>query len=150
MTQDIRWIQRFEHFQHALAQLRDAESLAKSRSLSQLEEQGMIQAFEYTFELAWNVLKDFLESRGVRELYGSRDVIRVAFQRDLLDDGNVWMAMIESRNLTSHTYDESVAKQVISAIRQKYIRQFNMLEQRMQSLCDLERRMQSPHDEDET
>lgn len=136
MTQDIRWIQRFEHFKQALAQLRDADSLAKSRLLSKLEEQGMIQAFEYTFELAWNLLKDFLESRGVRELYGSQDVIRAAFQRNLLDDGNVWMTMIESRNLTNHTYDEAVAQRVITAIRNKYIRQFDALEQRMQSLRD--------------
>lgn len=139
MTHDVRWIQRFEHFKQALGQLRDAESLANSRALSQLEEQGMIQAFEDTFELAWKVLKDFLESRGVRELYGSRDVIRVAFQRELLNDGDVWMAMIESRNLTSHTYDQAVAQRVISAIRQKYLPQFSALEERMRSLEDVER-----------
>ncbi len=65
MAQDVRWIQRLEHFGQVLRQLHDAQSLADSRSLTKLEEQGMIQAFEYTFGLAWNVLKDFLESRGV-------------------------------------------------------------------------------------
>lgn len=94
----------------------------------------MIQAFEYTYELGWKVLKDFLESRGVQGLYGTRDVTRAAFQRDLLDDGNVWMAMIESRNLTSHTYDETIAQRVLAAIRKDYMGQFDALEQRMQSL----------------
>lgn len=135
MTDDIRWLQRLEHFKQAVAQLHDAQSLADSRPLSRLEEQGFIQAFEYSFELAWHVLKDFLESRGVRELYGSRDVIRAGFQRDLLADGSVWMAMIESRNLTSHTYDEAVAQRVITAIRQSYIQQFDALAQRMQTIA---------------
>lgn len=132
--QDIRWVQRFEHFQQALRQLREAEDLATSRPLSRLEEQGMIQAFEYSYELAWKVLKDFLESRGVQGLYGARDVTRAAFQRDLLDDADLWMAMIESRNLTSHTYDESVAQRVLTAIRQNYLSQFDALERRLQVL----------------
>ncbi len=133
-NQDVRWIQRLEHFRQALRQLHDAHSLAESRHLSKLEEQGMIQAFEYTYELAWKVLQDFLESRGVQGLYGTRDVTRAAFQRDLLDDGNVWMAMIESRNLTSHTYDEAIAQRVLAAVRKDYVGQFDALEQRMQSL----------------
>lgn len=91
----------------------------------------MILAFEYTYELAWKVLQDFLESRGVRNLYGTRDVTRAAFQRDLLGEGDVWMAMIESRNLTSHTYDEAIAQRVLASIRQDYIRQFDALDQRM-------------------
>lgn len=132
--QDVRWVQRFEHFRQALGQLKEAHVLAQSRRLSKLEEQGMIQAFEYTYELAWKVLKDFLESRGVQGLYGTRDVTRAAFQRELLGDGNVWMAMIESRNLTSHTYDQTIAQKVLAAIRQDYLGQFESLEQRMQSL----------------
>lgn len=132
--QDVRWIQRLEHFNQALRQLRDANTLAESRTLSKLEEQGMIQAFEYTYELAWKVLKDFLENRGVQGLYGSRDVTRAAFQQDMLDDGDVWMAMIESRNLTSHTYEEAIARRVLGAIRRDYLAQFDALEQRMQSL----------------
>lgn len=94
----------------------------------------MIQTFEYTYELAWEVLKDFLESRGVQGLYGARDVTRAAFQRDLLNDADLWMAMIESRNLTSHTYDESVAQRVLAAIRQNYLSQFDALERRLQVL----------------
>lgn len=101
--------------------------------MTKLEAQGMIQSFEYTFELAWKVLKDFLESRGVRDLYGSRDVIRAAFQRDLLDNGQIWMAMIESRNLTSYTYDDAIADRVLTAVRQQYILLFDALNERMRS-----------------
>ncbi len=134
--QDVRWIQRLAHYRQALKRLLDAQALASERPLSDLEEQGMIQAFEYTFELGWKVLKDFLESRGVQDIYGSRDVIRAAFERDLLDDGAVWMAMIASRNLTSHTYEEETAKQVLEAIREKYTSQFDALGQRLLALKD--------------
>ena len=132
--QDLRWIQRLAHFRQALKPLLDAEALACERPLSDLEEQGMIQAFEYTFELGWKVLKDFLDSRGVQDIYGSRDAIRAAFERDLLDNGAIWMAMIASRNLTSHTYKEEIAQQVLKAIREEYIFQFDTLNQRLQAL----------------
>ncbi len=134
LDHDVRWIQRLMHFSQALAQLRDANTLAHSRALSKLEEQGMIQAFEYTHELAWKVLKDFLESRGVQNLYGSRDVTRVAFQMELITEGDTWMAMIESRNLTTHTYDEDTAQKILKSIRQDYVPQFETLERRLESL----------------
>ena len=102
-TQDIRWIQRFQNYRKALAQLNEALDLSKKRELSPLETQGLIQAFEYTHELAWNTLKDFLESKGVSHLYGSRDTTREAFAAGLLAEGDVWMQMIQSRNQTTHT-----------------------------------------------
>ena len=118
--QDVRWIQRFNHFVKALSQLREAVTLAQERPLSKLEEQGLIQAFEFTHELAWNTLKDFLEERGVQNIYGSRDATREAFKTGLIVNGEVWMNMIQSRNLTSHTYDEETAAQIASAIRISY------------------------------
>lgn len=124
---DIRWIQRLAHYRRALAKLQDAVRLAQQRPLSELEQQGLIQAFEYTHELAWNTLKDFLESRGVRNLYGSRDTTRESFRQGLLANGEVWMKMIESRNLTSHTYNESVAEKVVSAILNLYFPEFDNL-----------------------
>lgn len=130
---DVRWMQRMDHFRKALQQLREAEALAETRQLSKLEEQGMIQTFEYTHELAWNLLKDFLESRGAHSLYGSRDVVRTAFRRGVLTEGQVWMDMIDSRNLTSHTYDERIAQRVLSAIRKEYLASFEHLEERMQA-----------------
>ncbi|GIV16652.1 MAG: nucleotidyltransferase [Armatimonadota bacterium] len=133
--QDIRWIQRLTHYRRALAKLQDAVQLARQRPLSELEQQGLIQAFEYTHELAWKTLKDFLESRGVQNLYGSRDTTREAFKQGLLPNGEVWMKMIESRNLTSHTYNESVAQQVVHAVLQHYASEMESLRHRLEQLA---------------
>lgn len=126
-AKDIRWIQRFNHFAKALSQLKGAVELAQKRQLSKLEEQGLIQAFEFTHELAWNTLKDFLEERGVQDLYGSRDTTREAFKTGLIVNGEAWMNMIQSRNLTSHTYEESTAKEIVSAILKTYHAEFEAL-----------------------
>jgi len=126
-SQDIRWIQRYRHFAQAFEQLRKAVELAAQRSLTELEEQGMIQAFEYTHELAWNTLKDFLESKGLGNLYGSQDTTREAFKRGLIEDGEIWMDMIKSRNLSSHTYNIEVAKTIAHAILQDYYTEFERL-----------------------
>src|SRR5438309_466616 len=103
-NQDVRWIQRFDNFKRAFARLAEAAALAKQRELSPLEEQGLIQAFEFTHELAWNTLKDFLDSRGTTaKIYGSRDATREAFAAGMIENGEAWMQMIEHRNETSHT-----------------------------------------------
>jgi nucleotidyltransferase substrate binding protein (TIGR01987 family) len=133
-TQDIRWIQRFSHFTKALSQLREAVALAQERPLSKLEEQGLIQAFEFTHELAWNTLKDFLDERGVQNLYGSRDATREAFKTGLIENGEAWMNMIQSRNLTSHTYDEAIAAEIASAIRATYFAEFEALRIKLEEL----------------
>ena len=133
-AQDIRWIQRFNHFVKALSQLADAVQLAQQRPLSKLEEQGLIQAFEFTHELAWNTLKDFLEGRGVQNLYGSKDATRVAFKTGLIENGETWMGMINSRNLTSHTYDEATAAQIVAAIHNAYFAEFEALRVKLDEL----------------
>jgi nucleotidyltransferase substrate binding protein (TIGR01987 family) len=133
-TQDVRWIQRFTHFVKALSQLKEAVKLAQQRPLSRLEAQGMIQAFEFTHELAWNTLKDFLEDRGVQGLYGSKDAGRAAFRAGLIKNGEAWMDMIQSRNLTTHPYDEATAAQIISAIRGKYFAEFETLRVKLDDL----------------
>jgi len=133
-TPDIRWIQRFQHFLLACLQLQEAVELTRQRSLSRLEEQGLIQAFEVTHELAWNTLKDFLESRGALGLYGSKDVTREAFKRGLVENGEAWMDMIKSRNLTSHTYNEGTAKHVVHAILDVYFAEFETLQSTMEAL----------------
>jgi nucleotidyltransferase substrate binding protein (TIGR01987 family) len=83
-NQDVRWVQRLAHFGQALEQLREANTLAETRPLSKLEQQGMIKAFEFTYELAWNTLKEFLENQGVQDLFGPRAVIRASFKVGLL------------------------------------------------------------------
>jgi len=126
-SQDIRWVQRYKHFAQACGQLNRAVELARQRPLSELEEQGLIQSFEYTHELAWNTLKDFLENKGVQPLYGSKDTTREAFKRELIEEGDVWMQMIKSRNLTSHTYNREIAEEIALAIRQHYHAAFRKL-----------------------
>ena len=103
-TPDIRWIQRLENFQHALATLQRAIDLGLSRPLSELEEQGLIQAFEFTHELSWLLIRDFLVDQGGTGVSGSRDAVREAVVRQLMPQGDelLWMEMICSRNLTSH------------------------------------------------
>ena len=130
MTQDIRWKQRFENFQRALKQLSLAMDLKAQRPLSDLEQQGLIQGFEFTHELAWNVLKDYLEMEGIQGLIGSRSTAREAFKRGLVMDGEVWMDMIEKRNLSSHTYNQTVALTMVESIAERYYPAFCELQQR--------------------
>lgn len=133
-AKDIRWIQRFNNFIKAFAQLKGAVELREERELSKLEEQGLVQAFEYTHELAWNVLKDFLEARGVKDMYGSRDATREAFKAELIQNGDAWMKMIESRNQTSHTYDETIAAKIVSDVIHIYFAEFVDFQDRMNVL----------------
>jgi nucleotidyltransferase substrate binding protein (TIGR01987 family) len=126
-NKDIRWLQRFDNYQKALNQLKEAVDLMKTRDLTNLEKQGMIQAFEYTHELAWKTLSDFLKSRGNTEIYGSKDATREAFQLGLIEDGELWMKMIQSRNLTRHVYDENTAMEMIQLIGKSYYAAFDKL-----------------------
>lgn len=135
-TDDIRWRQRFANYQRALRQLKDAASLAETRPLSQLEQQGFIKAFEFAQELAWNVMKDYFEFQGNPNITGSRDAFREAFRRGLVSDGDTWMDTIKSRNRSAHTYDEEAAKQLIGVIKDRYLSVFQTFEGRMQSLGD--------------
>jgi nucleotidyltransferase substrate binding protein (TIGR01987 family) len=105
--------------------------LSKQRPLSLLEKQGVIQAFEFTHELAWNVLKDYLEDQGNQNIKDSKDTTREAFKVELIADGEQWMAMIQSRNLSSHTYDEQTAEQLVTAIIQDYFPLFEILQTEM-------------------
>lgn len=120
MTPDIRWKQRFDNYNRALQTLQEASALAAQRPLSALEQQGLIQGFEFTHELAWNVLKDYLEEQGFVGLIGSKNATRQAFKDALITDGDTWMDMIRARNLTSHTYNTDVA----SAISQDILNRF--------------------------
>jgi len=127
MEKDIRWQQRFSNYKRALQQLGEAVVLSESRELSNLEKQGVIQAFEYTHELAWTSLKDFLEYKGQKEIYGSRDASRMAFQLGIVEDGEGWMDMIQSRNKTSHTYNKETAEEIVTAVTKRYYKLFNNL-----------------------
>ena len=134
MNRDIRWLQRFSNYSKALEQLREAVNLTQRRPLSKLEKQGVIQCFEYTHELAWKTLKDLLETHGVSDLFGSKDATREAFRLGILIEGETWMDMIQSRNQTSHLYDEKLVEKITNLILKKYFLEFDFLDKKLQEL----------------
>lgn len=132
--QDIRWKQRFQNYQKALTQL---TRFVEHGDLNEMEEQGLIQAFEYTFELAWKTLQDFLEEKaGYLNIRGPRPVLMKAFQDGYLHDGEKWMNMLLDRNRTSHTYNEDIAREIVRSVQDDYLELFAQLEQ---ILIDLEK-----------
>ena len=125
---DVRWQQRFSNYRRALEQLED---FFEPPALNEREQQGLIKAFEYTFELAWNTLRDLLRSQGNGDLLGSRDTLREAFRLGLIADGEAWMLMIQDRNLTSHTYNRATAVEIGAHIRGAYLSCFQALRSRL-------------------
>lgn len=130
-AQDIRWIQRFNNLSKALKQL---SKFVEKGKLNELEKQGLIQAFEYTYELAWNTLKDYFEPQGETEIYGSRDAFRLAFRRGLIENGEAWMDMIKTRTLTSHTYNEETAEKIANDTANIYFQEFMALHRKLEAL----------------
>lgn len=120
MAEDIRWIQRFENFDRAVARL--AEPVSRGlEDLSELEQEGTVQRFEYVLELAWKTLKDYLQHQGTTiEPVTPRSVIEEAFAAKILRDGHVWIDMFDHRNLLSHTYDASTFERAVTEIIQRY------------------------------
>lgn len=118
---DVRWQQRFQNFERALSLLEDALSRGPA-ALNQLEKEGAVQRFEYTLELAWKTLKDYLEESGlVLAAVTPRQVIKDAFAAKILVDGQAWIDMIDHRNLLSHTYDPVNFEQAVDAIHDRYL-----------------------------
>lgn len=138
MTTDVRWKQRFNNYLQAFRELEGAVALAKERVLSKLEKQGLIQGFEYTHELSWNLMKDYLAEHGYTSLIGSKDTTRQAFKSGLVSDGETWMDMIKARNLTSHTYDEALADEVLESITRIFFPAFEGLTKKFTFLLEQE------------
>lgn len=130
---DIRWRQRLSNYRRALSQL---QKFVDHGQLNELEQQGLIKAFEFTHELAWNVLKDYLQYQGHNAIHGSRDATREAFELGLLHDGDIWMGMIKSRNQSAHTYNKETADEISRLILDDYFSLFKALEQKMIGLAD--------------
>lgn len=133
--QDNRWIQRLSNYSRALTQLEAAVSLANQRPLSALEQQGMIQCFEYTHELSWNVLRDYLKDQGTQQLYGSKATVREAFSVELITDGEAWMEMIRDRNQSSYTYNITVANAIVDRVINTYVHAFKELQNTFEGLA---------------
>ncbi len=135
MSEDIRWKQRFSNYTKALKKLTQAIDYIKKdlknkdinleyeeakEVLDEIIKEGLIQRFEYTHELAWNVMKDFLSEIGNLTMYGSKDATRQAIKSELVAEGDTWMEMIQSRNKTSHTYNEEIANDIYTKIIDEY------------------------------
>ena len=131
-NKDIRWIQRFSNYRKALARLSNAIALGEERILSDLEQQGLIQAFEFTFDMAWKTLQDFIVERGyVGEREKPIRIIVDAAERGIVKEKK-WRKMYEGRNKTSHTYDEEIADDIAQKIIEDYHNLFILLETRLQ------------------
>ena len=147
MEQDIRWKQRFSNFVKALYKLTQAVEYIRQNLtddepvddndldyvLDEMIKEGLIQRFEYTHELAWNVMKDYAAYQGNTSIGGSRDATREAFQLQLVSDGKVWMDMIGSRNKTAHTYNEGTADEIYSKILNEYYPAFLEFQKNMET-----------------
>ena len=144
MEQDIRWKQRFYNYVKALNKLSEAvnyiysipdneDRKQKDTILDEIVKEGLIKRFEYTHELAWNVMKDYAIYQGNPTVGGSRDATREAFQLQLFSDGHVWMDMISSRNLTSHTYNEETANEIYNIVLDSYFPAFIEFKENMEA-----------------
>jgi len=136
MNTDIRWIQRLNSYEKALNNLSEAVELNSVRDLSKLEEQGLIKGFELVHEQAWLTLKDYFAFVGDDSIHGSRDAFRLAFKRDLIEDGDVFMQSIKTRQLSIHTYNESTAEKIHADILHVYFVAFKQLLETLTSLKD--------------
>jgi nucleotidyltransferase substrate binding protein (TIGR01987 family) len=122
LSQPPRWKYRFDNFQRAFLLLEDGIAASEQRSLSQLEKEGLIQRFEYTWELAWKTLRDYLEAEGVvLETITPSQVIRAGLNARIITNGEVWMRALDARNRMSHTYDLKAFEEIIEAIRRAYL-----------------------------
>ncbi len=136
MEKDVRWIQRFSNYQKAFGKLKEAVEFIRSITndvendnswelMDEMRKESLIQRFEYTHELGWNVMKDYAHFQGDSSVAGSRDATRAAFALELIRDGEVWMDMILSRNLTTHTYNEDTANEIFTKIMNHYYAAFS-------------------------
>ncbi len=114
---DIRWKQRFQNYQKALKYLEQALDIPQPDII---QKAGLIQFFEMSFELAWNVIKDYLEEQGFVEIRSPRNALKTAFETGLIEDGHSWMQLLDDRNMTSHAYDEDTVNMIEKLIHQKY------------------------------
>ena len=127
---DIRWIQRFENFSRALEALQRALTIEVP---TEVERGGIIQFFEFSFELGWKTLKDYLNDQSV-EVKFPREVLKSSFSYNLIEDGDIWMDMLDKRNLMTHTYDEKNAILALELIRNQYFPQLILLQNKLSGL----------------
>lgn len=125
-----RWKQRFSNYQKALNELREAVNLP---SLNKLEKQGLIKAFEYTFELGWKTLQDYLQCQGIQDVIGPRPVLLEAFKLGIIRQGEKWLELLQDRNSTSHIYNKNVADHIVDEICKHHFALLSQLEDTMRA-----------------
>ena len=119
MGQDMRWKQRFGNFQQAVRKLRFFAD-HEQKNDDEIAQVALIGGFEFTFELGWKTIKDYLNFGGI-QVSLPRDIIKQGFHHQIISDGETWIAMLEDRNMLSHVYDEGKAKAAIANIHETYI-----------------------------
>ena len=129
--EDIRWKQRFSNFQKALSKLKEVVDGRDYETLSELEKEGLIQRFEYTFELAWKTLQDLLAFKGYQDIAGPNPALEQSFKDGYIQNEKVWRRMKKSRELTSHTYNSETADSIAESIVREYFFLLSELEQRL-------------------
>ncbi|PCI26483.1 MAG: nucleotidyltransferase [SAR324 cluster bacterium] len=134
MIEDARWQQCFSNYRKALSTLNDAVDLSQQRPLSSLETLGVVHVFEYTHELAWNCLKNFLQHQGQQDIDDSRNATRKAFEVELIENGEQWMGMIANRNRSSRAYNQETAEAIVKAVIEQYQPLFMQLQNKFNSL----------------
>lgn len=116
-NRDIRWQQRFQNFTKSMNYLEQALQIENPDIV---QKAGIIQFFEMSFELAWNLVKDYLEEQGFADVKSPRGALKKAFEMNILENGHDWMNLLQDRNLTAHTYDEQKATDMEQLIHHKY------------------------------
>lgn len=128
METDIRWKQRFDNFDRAFRLLKSALEERSLDDYSDLEQEGLVQRFEFSFELAWKTMKDYLEDSGIQiNLVTPKAVIKEAFAAKLIDDGQKWIDMMLERNLLAHTYDQKRFRKALISVRNAYFPELEKL-----------------------
>jgi len=128
-NKDIRWQQRFSNFNKAFGQF---EKYVGQKEMNELEEQGLIKSFEYTYELALKTLQDLLRHIGYKDIAGPKPVIKQCFQDGYISKGESWIRMHNSRNLTSHTYNQETADEIVESIISEYFHLLKELQIRLE------------------
>jgi nucleotidyltransferase substrate binding protein (TIGR01987 family) len=133
MDEDTRWKQRFDNYKKALSHLVFAVEYAKNSAINDIVLLSVIKAFELSFELAWNVMKDFLSMKGITGIIGSKDSVRHAFKEELIPNGQAWMDMIDDRNLATHSYSEETAESIVRNVIEQYFAELMAFAGKMES-----------------
>ena len=130
-TQDVRWKQRFENYEKAYKSLLESDDALKKEPDNAFIKDSLIQRYEYTIELAWKTMKDYLEEQGFIDVTSPKKVVRKAFEERLIQSASDWIAALNGRNITSHAYDEVKANEIIKEISEKYILVFRDLHEQL-------------------